>query len=356
MGQPLPVGEAAARRRLGQCGGQVLVALQADDLLRQVVRAISDPAEDRGVGGVQLVGAVHAAGTDRVHRQLAVEQRADLHGRGVGAQYHAGVGRPLGARHEEGVGLTAGWVVRADVEGVEVERLGLDLGALGDLERMATKMSSIRSESVVSGWRAPPGTRSYGSVTSTASSTSTRWSRSASSSAWRAARALFTAPRAWPTSLPAAALACGGRAPTPCGWRGPAGRSRRCGLPWPPRCAPGSRGGEGGERLVPHALDLFRFQGLDLYRVNDSIRGISSRASDWLAQVPRRRLTQRSEGRPWDRKRQRPNLRGADGRMRPRALSEAGALTGNVRNSAPPPGARPTVMVPPWASTMPLTM
>ncbi|GGT76562.1 hypothetical protein GCM10010272_20100 [Streptomyces lateritius] len=28
-----------------------------------------------------------------------------------------------------------------------------------------------------------------------------------------------------------------------------------------------TRGGEGGERLVPHALDLFRFQGLDLDRV-----------------------------------------------------------------------------------------
>ncbi|GLX52114.1 hypothetical protein Shyhy01_50640 [Streptomyces hygroscopicus subsp. hygroscopicus] len=29
----------------------------------------------------------------------------------------------------------------------------------------------------------------------------------------------------------------------------------------------GVRGGEGGERLVPHALDLFRFQRLDLDRV-----------------------------------------------------------------------------------------
>ncbi|GGR29885.1 hypothetical protein GCM10010497_35430 [Streptomyces cinereoruber] len=28
-----------------------------------------------------------------------------------------------------------------------------------------------------------------------------------------------------------------------------------------------ARGGEGGERLVPHALDLFRFQCLDLNRV-----------------------------------------------------------------------------------------
>lgn len=67
--------------------------------------------------------------------------------------------------------------------------------------------------SVVSGWRAPAGTRSWGSVTSTASSTSTRASRSASSSAWRVASALLTAPRAWPTRLPASALACGGSAP-----------------------------------------------------------------------------------------------------------------------------------------------
>lgn len=35
----------------------------------------------------------------------------------------------------------------------------------------------------------------------------------------------------------------------------------------------------------------------------------------------------------------------------------AGAATGKVnRNSAPPVDARPTVMVPPWTSTMPLTM
>src|ERR1044072_4906617 len=38
-------------------------------------------------------------------------------------------------------------------------------------------------------------------------------------------------------------------------------------------------------------------------------------------------------------------------------LRYAGVATGNVnRNSAPPPGARPTVIDPPWASTMPLKM
>ena len=52
-----------------------------------------DLAEDRAVRGVQLVGAVHAAGADHVHRRLAVEQRADLHGRGVRAQHDAGVPR-----------------------------------------------------------------------------------------------------------------------------------------------------------------------------------------------------------------------------------------------------------------------
>ncbi|BBC97046.1 hypothetical protein GCM10009566_23260 [Streptomyces murinus] len=49
----------------------------------------------------------------------------------------------------------------------------------------------------------------------------------------------------------------------------------------------GVRGGEGGERLVPHALDLFRFQRLDLDRV---VRLIGCRhlfhASDCWRMVP----------------------------------------------------------------------
>src|SRR5664280_2293281 len=78
---------------------------------------------------------------------------------------------------------------------------------------MATNTSAIRSWIVVSGCRAPRGTRSQGSVTSTASSTSTRASRSTSSSTCRVVSASTTARRAAPTRLPASALACGGCAP-----------------------------------------------------------------------------------------------------------------------------------------------
>ena len=78
---------------------------------------------------------------------------------------------------------------------------------------MATKTSASRSPAIVTGCRAPGGIRSHGSVTSTASSSSTRWSRSASRAAVRSARACLTSPRALPTRLPASARACGGSAP-----------------------------------------------------------------------------------------------------------------------------------------------
>ena len=56
---------------------------------------------------------------------------------------------------------------------------------------IATKMSAISSEPVVTGCRAPAGTRSVGSVTSTVSSASIRSSCSASSSACRAGERLL---------------------------------------------------------------------------------------------------------------------------------------------------------------------
>ena len=59
---------------------------------------------------------------------------------------------------------------------------------------MATKMSAISSEPVVSGCRAPVGTRSVGRVTSTVSSTSIRCSCSASSSSCRLRERLLHGP------------------------------------------------------------------------------------------------------------------------------------------------------------------
>ena len=71
---------------------------------------------------------------------------------------------------------------------------------------MATKMSAISSMIVEIGCRAPARRRSYGRVTSTASSTSIRASRSASRTCSRAVRASETSRRATPTSRPAAPL------------------------------------------------------------------------------------------------------------------------------------------------------
>ena len=86
-----------------------------------------DLVEHRGVGGVEFVGAEGAPDRDDVHRQFTLEQGADLHGRGVGAQHLPGA---LG-RDVEGVLFAAGRVVRREVQRVEVELLGLDLGTLG---------------------------------------------------------------------------------------------------------------------------------------------------------------------------------------------------------------------------------
>ena len=83
--------------------------------------------EHRGVGGIQFVGAEGAPDRDDVDRQFAGQQGADLHRRGVGAQQLPGsFGRDV-----EGVLLAARRMVGREVQGVEVELLGLDLGALG---------------------------------------------------------------------------------------------------------------------------------------------------------------------------------------------------------------------------------
>ncbi len=75
---------------------------------------------------------------------------------------------------------------------------------------MPTKMSAMRSSSMVSGWRAPARQRLGSAVTSTASATS----RAAASCSWisasRAWNACVTRARDWPTSLPASLRSAGG--------------------------------------------------------------------------------------------------------------------------------------------------
>ena len=96
-----------------------------------VDRQAFDLVEDRGVGGVQFVGAEHPARADHVDRRLRVQHGADLHRGGVRAQhqFRESVRR---RRRRCPAWLRAGWSLR-EVERVEVEPLGLELGALGDL-------------------------------------------------------------------------------------------------------------------------------------------------------------------------------------------------------------------------------
>ena len=89
-----------------------------------------------------------------VDRRRAGQHRARLHRRGVGAQHEVVVGR-LGP---EGVLHGARRVVGAEVEGVEVEPLGLDDRALGDLPAHRHEdVGDAARTSVVSGCRAPRG-------------------------------------------------------------------------------------------------------------------------------------------------------------------------------------------------------
>ena len=119
---------AALRSEL-RAGERVERAAQVGHRQALVHRQALDLMEDRGVGGVQLVGAEGAADRDDVDRQVAFEQRADLHRRGVGAQH-----LPRSVRRDvEGVLLAARRMVGREVERVEVELLGLDLGSLGQL-------------------------------------------------------------------------------------------------------------------------------------------------------------------------------------------------------------------------------
>src|ERR1700744_3023044 len=83
--------------------------------------------EDRGVSGVELVGAECATDRDHVHRQSAFEQRAHLHRRGVGTQQLTRTVR----RDVEGVLFTAGRVVGGEIQRVQVELLGFAFGPLG---------------------------------------------------------------------------------------------------------------------------------------------------------------------------------------------------------------------------------
>ncbi|SKU04778.1 Uncharacterised protein [Mycobacteroides abscessus subsp. abscessus] len=82
--------------------------------------------ESGQVGGVDLVGTEGASQRDHVDRQFTCQQRADLYRRGMCTQDLPRVFR----RDVEGVLRAARRVVGQKIQGIEVEMLGFDLGAV----------------------------------------------------------------------------------------------------------------------------------------------------------------------------------------------------------------------------------
>ena len=120
--RPGPRTEQGARERVER-------ATQVGHRQPLVYRQTLHLVEDRGVGGVELVGTEGPARACHVDRRLAVEHRADLHRGGVRAQHLAAA---LG-RDVEGVLQRARRMIGQEVQRVEVVVLRLDLGPLGDL-------------------------------------------------------------------------------------------------------------------------------------------------------------------------------------------------------------------------------
>ena len=90
------------------------------------------------MGGVQLIGAEHAARGRDVQRHSTGQEGTDLIGGGLRTHHHVGAdetGGVLGliALDVEGVLHLAGRMVRAEIQGVEVVPFGFDFRAGGDL-------------------------------------------------------------------------------------------------------------------------------------------------------------------------------------------------------------------------------
>lgn len=169
-----------------------------------------------------------------------------------------------GPLHEEGVLRLAGRVVGQEVQGVEVEPLRLDLGALGDL--VAHGHEDVRDPLHERGQRVP-GAGRYPVVRQRdvdrlldqdpAVALGLQLGLAGGEGLAHGAAGLADALARLGLGLgrQRADLAVGeGERRGPGGVRG-LRVSERVEI---------RRGGEGGERLVPHALDLFRFQRLDL--------------------------------------------------------------------------------------------
>jgi hypothetical protein len=178
----------------------------------------------------------------------------------------------LGALHEEGVLHLPGRVVRAEVQGVEVEPLRLDLGALGDL--VSHGHEDVRDPLHHGGQRVPGagryavvGQRDVHGLLDQHACVALGLQFGLAAGERLVHRAAGLADQ----------LAGGGLGVRGQGADLAVGEGQRRGAAGVGDLGLLERvevtgGGEGGERLVPHALDLFRFQCLDLNRVVRLVR------------------------------------------------------------------------------------
>ena len=289
-------------------------------------------------------------GRDRVDRWVATEHGADLHRGGLGAQHDAGVGGPDPERVLHG----ARRVVRAEVEGVEVEPLRLDLGAVGDLvahrdEQLRDALLDGRQRMAGTGRTAVPRQRDVDRLLDEDPLVALVLQDGLASGQCLG----DGSPRG---ADPLAGLGLRG-------WRQGAdlavGQRQRRPVPGMVEPGPlelvevtGSR--DRCEGSVAGAVDLFGVQRCHLHGVEGLVgcgHGIGS-VGQRLA--TRATLVMRF----WSRHR-RASLGGVAGAGRPPTPQSrnSGVPAGNTnRNSPPPPGAWPTWMRPPCASTRPRTM
>src|SRR6266542_560688 len=158
--------------------------------------------EDRHVLRRDLLVAKDAARHDHVDGRLTRLHGPDLHGRGMRSKQQLGV---LGQGEEGGVHHGSRGVVGRDVEASKLYHSVSTSGPSTTWYPMRVKMSTTSSCTIVSGCSEPERSLRPGRVTSMRSRSRMVLSRSASSSARRAARALrrasLTSLVRWPTRL-----------------------------------------------------------------------------------------------------------------------------------------------------------
>ena len=82
--------------------------------------------------GLVIIGTVDATGADDTQRRAFRLHRADLHGRGVGAQHMRWPIVAFGTGHVKRVHFGTGRVVAGDVQRIEIIPIGINARPFGD--------------------------------------------------------------------------------------------------------------------------------------------------------------------------------------------------------------------------------